>query len=188
MPAGGPAFYLAPRMNPDDLLLLESKIREIPDFPTPGIRFKDITPLLSDGRALRRALDLMAEHVQKLSPSLIVGIESRGFVFGAPLADRLGVGFAPARKSGKLPFRRLREEYSLEYGTAALEMHEDAALDQRVVIVDDLLATGGTAAAAARLCERQGAKVLGCIFLIELAFLEGRKRLGALPAHALLRY
>ncbi|MFO0577141.1 MAG: adenine phosphoribosyltransferase [Polyangia bacterium] len=175
-------------MNAADIRFLESKIREIPDFPTPGIRFKDITPLLADGQALRTALDLMAEHVRPLQPTLIMGIESRGFVFGAPLADRLGVGFAPARKSGKLPFRRIREEYSLEYGTAALEIHEDAACGQRVLIVDDLLATGGTAAAAARLCERQGAEVLGCLFLIELGFLEGRKRLGNLPAHALLRY
>lgn len=175
-------------MHSDDLRLLESKIREIPDFPTPGIRFKDITPLLADGPALRTALNLLADHVRTLEPTLIIGIESRGFVLGAPLADRLGIGFAPARKSGKLPYRRIREEYSLEYGTAALELHEDAALNQRVVIVDDLLATGGTAAAAARLCERQGAQVLGCVFLIELGFLDGRKRLGNLPAHSLLRY
>jgi adenine phosphoribosyltransferase len=175
-------------MHADAIRLLESKIREIPDFPTPGIRFKDITPLLADGPALRTALDLMAEHVRPLQPTLIMGIESRGFVFGAPLADRLGIGFAPARKSGKLPFRRIREEYSLEYGTAALEIHEDAAAGHRVLIVDDLLATGGTAAAAARLCARQGAEVLGCLFLIELSFLQGRKRLGDLPAHALLTY
>lgn len=170
------------------LSLIGSKVRDVPDFPKPGILFKDITPLLSDSQAFRSVIDLMASHAAALQPTRIVGVESRGFVFGAPLADRLGVGFAPVRKPGKLPFRLAREEYTLEYGTGFLEMHEDAVAGERILIVDDLLATGGTAAATARLCTRLGAEVLGFSFVIELGFLFGRKLLSGYSVSALLSY
>jgi adenine phosphoribosyltransferase len=170
------------------LSLLSSRVRDVPDYPKPGILFKDITPLLADAQALRTTIDLLQARVAPLQPTCIVAIESRGFLFGVPLAERLGIGFAPVRKPGKLPYRSLREEYTLEYGSGALEMHEDAVGGQRVVIVDDLLATGGTAAAAARLCERQGATVLGFAFVIELCFLHGRALLGPKPMEALLAY
>ncbi len=165
-----------------------SRIRDVPDFPKPGILFKDVTPLLGDGPAFRGVTDLLAERVGPGRPELIVGIESRGFIFGAALAERLGVGFVPVRKPGKLPFRTTRETYSLEYGTDALEMHEDAVEMRRCFIVDDLLATGGTAAATARLVERQGGTVEGFAFVIELDFLKGRQRLGGRPAHAIVHY
>ncbi len=167
---------------------LVAHVRDIPDFPKKGIVFKDITPLLADAAALRRALDLLAEQARALSPELIVGIESRGFIFGVPLADRLGLGFAPVRKPGKLPYNCIRDEYALEYGTGVLEMHVDAVAGRRVLIVDDLLATGGTAACTARLCERQGARVAGFAFVIELSFLNGRLALGDRPISTLIRY
>jgi adenine phosphoribosyltransferase len=167
---------------------LASFIRDIPDFPRPGILFKDITPLLAHPDALRRTVSLLCEEAAPLQPDMIVGVESRGFVFGAPVADRLGLGFAPVRKPGKLPYRSIRDEYALEYGTGTLEMHEDAVHGRRVLIVDDLLATGGTAACAARLCERLGAEVVGFAFVIELAFLRGREALGERPIRALLTY
>jgi adenine phosphoribosyltransferase len=163
-------------------------IRDIPDFPKPGIMFKDITPLLKNPQALRRTLELLAEQAARCRPDLIVGIESRGFVFGAPLADRLEVGFIPVRKPGKLPYRCVRDEYSLEYGTGVLEMHEDALEGRRALIVDDLLATGGTAACTARLCERQGGHVVGFSFVIELSFLGGRSALGERPVSSLITY
>lgn len=153
-------------------------IRDVPDFPKPGILFKDITPLLGDGPAFRTAIDLLAERITPLKPEKLVGIESRGFLFGAALADRLGIGLAPVRKPGKLPWRAVRETYSLEYGTDALEMHEDAVAGHRCVIVDDLLATGGTASATGRLIERQGGTLVGHAFVIELTFLTGRERIG----------
>jgi adenine phosphoribosyltransferase len=167
---------------------LTARIRDIPDFPKPGILFKDVTPLIGHGPSLRLCTDLLAEQVTPLSPELLVGIESRGFIFGAALADRLGVGFVPVRKPGKLPFHRSREEYALEYGTDALEMHNDAVGGRRCVIVDDLLATGGTAGATLRLVERLGGQVAGFAFVIELTFLAGRERLGGRPVHALVRY
>jgi adenine phosphoribosyltransferase len=145
-----------------------------------------VTPLLGHGPTFKLATDLLAERVGV--PDLVVGIESRGFIFGAALADRIGVGFAPVRKPGKLPFRRTREEYALEYGTDALEMHEDAVDGRRCLIVDDLLATGGTAAATARLVERLGGRVEAFAFVIELAFLDGRKKLGERTAHSLIVY
>ena len=160
----------------------------MPDFPKPGILFKDVTPLLGDGAAFRLVTDLLAERVGAHKPELIVGIESRGFIFGAALAERLGVGFVPVRKPGKLPYKTTRETYSLEYGTDALEMHEDAVDKRRCLIVDDLLATGGTAAATARLVERQGGMVDGFAFVIELGFLQGRARLGSRTVHALIHY
>src|SRR6478672_11480014 len=144
---------------------LAARIRDVPDFPKPGILFKDVTPLLGHGPSFRLATDLLAERIDGARPDLIVGIESRGFIFGAALAERLGVGFAPVRKPGKLPFRRTREEYALEYGTDALEMHEDAVEHRRCVVVDDLLATGGTAGATARLVERLGGTVDSFLFV-----------------------
>ena len=165
-----------------------SRIRDVPDFPKPGILFKDVTPLIGDGPAFRLVTDLLAERVGANKPELIVGIESRGFIFGAALAERLGVGFVPVRKPGKLPYKTTRETYSLEYGTDALEMHEDAVEKRRCLIVDDLLATGGTAAATARLVEKQGGVVEGFAFVIELDFLKGRERLGTRTIHALVHY
>ncbi len=170
------------------LKLIASRVRDIPDFPKPGILFKDITPVLADAEAFHATIDLLYERVAPLAPTHIVGIESRGFVFGAPLADRLRIGFAPVRKPGKLPFHSIREEYTLEYGSNSLEMHQDAVNGHRVLIVDDLLATGGTAAATARLCKRLGAEVVGFAFVIELAFLSGRNLLNPLPMHTLLSY
>ena len=167
---------------------LTSRIRDVPDFPKPGILFKDVTPLIGDGPAFRLVTDLLAERVGHQKPELIVGIESRGFIFGAALAERLGVGFVPVRKPGKLPYKTTRETYALEYGTDALEMHEDAVERRRCLIVDDLLATGGTAAATARLVERQGGQVDGFAFVIELDFLKGRQRLGARAIDSLIRY
>jgi adenine phosphoribosyltransferase len=175
--------------NTDDRLTrITSRIRDVPDFPKPGILFKDVTPLLGDGPAFRIVTDLLAERVGANKPELIVGIESRGFIFGAALAERLGVGFVPVRKPGKLPYKTTRETYALEYGTDALEMHEDAVDQRRCLIVDDLLATGGTAAATARLVERQGGRVDGFAFVIELDFLNGRSRLGGRAVHALVHY
>jgi adenine phosphoribosyltransferase len=174
--------------NEDRMQRILSRIRDVPDFPKPGILFKDVTPLLGDGPAFRLVTDLLAEKIAANKPELIVGIESRGFIFGAALAERLGVGFVPVRKPGKLPFRTTRETYALEYGTDALEMHEDAVADKRCLVVDDLLATGGTAAATARLVERQGGQVTGFAFVIELDFLKGRARLGDRPLHALIHY
>jgi adenine phosphoribosyltransferase len=164
-------------------------IRDVPDFPKPGILFKDVTPLLASGPAFRTAIELLAERVHEHRAQVLVGIESRGFIFGAALALRLGLGLLPVRKSGKLPFRRRRVEYALEYGTDALEMHEDAvAHGTRVIVIDDLLATGGTAAATAQLIEQQGGIVAGFAFVIELDFLGGRKRLGDRPVEVLLHY
>jgi adenine phosphoribosyltransferase len=167
---------------------LRACIRDVPDFPKPGIVFKDVTPLLGDGAVFHLCVDLLAERVRDARAELIVGIESRGFIFGAALADRLGIGFVPVRKPGKLPYRRSREEYALEYGNDALEMHDDAVAGRRCLIVDDLLATGGTASATARLVERLGGRVEAFAFVIELGFLAGRERLGGRPAHALVAY
>lgn len=164
-------------------------IRDIPDFPQPGIVFRDITPLLGDHAALAEVVDALAEQARRLAPDLIVGIESRGFLFGTPLALQLGVGFAPIRKLGKLPHVRVTEEYALEYGTNTVEIHHDAVHPgQRVVIVDDVLATGGTAAAAIRLVERLGGIVAGCCFVIELGFLRGRDALPGQDVSSLLVY
>jgi adenine phosphoribosyltransferase len=167
---------------------LKEHIRDVPDFPKPGILFKDVTPLLGHGPAFRLCLDLLVEQTRGVSAELIVGIESRGFIFGAALADRLGAGFVPVRKPGKLPYRATRETYTLEYGTDALEMHEDAVAGRRCLVVDDLLATGGTASATARLTERLGGTVLGFAFVIELDFLAGRKKLGERATWSLIHY
>jgi adenine phosphoribosyltransferase len=176
-------------MSPEDRMQrILSRIRDVPDFPKPGILFKDVTPLIGDGPAFRLVTDLLEERIDGKKPEMIVGIESRGFIFGAALAERLGVGFVPVRKPGKLPYKTTRETYSLEYGTDALEMHEDAVEKRRCLIVDDLLATGGTAAATARLVERQGGIVEGFAFVIELDFLKGRERLGGRTIHTLVHY
>jgi adenine phosphoribosyltransferase len=168
---------------------LRSLIRDIPDFPQPGILFRDITTLLRDGAALREALDLLCEPWSEAKPDLVVGIESRGFLLGAPVADRLGVGFVPLRKPGKLPARTLSEEYALEYGTDRIEMHADALEPgQRVLLVDDLLATGGTAAASAALLGRAGAEILAASFLVELTALKGREKLTGLEVLSVVSY
>lgn len=168
---------------------LKAYIREVPDFPKPGINFYDITTLLQDPLALRMTVDrfvwLFAQkHIQK-----VVGIESRGFMFGPIVAYDLNAGFVPVRKPGKLPYRKIRESYELEYGTDTVEMHEDAILPgEHVLVVDDLVATGGTAFAAARMVESLGGKVAGFGFIIELAFLEGRKKLQGYEVESLIQY
>ncbi|HPC43919.1 MAG TPA: adenine phosphoribosyltransferase [Candidatus Latescibacteria bacterium] len=164
-------------------------IRNIPDFPKPGILFRDITPLLNNPAAFSQVIDELADATSRYRFSRIAGIESRGFIFGAPLSLKLGVGFVPIRKPGKLPARVLREEYSLEYGTNAVEMHADALTKgESVLIIDDLLATGGTAGAACRLVERAGGIVAACTFVIELEALEGRKALEGREVVSLITY
>ena len=168
---------------------LRALIRDIPDFPEPGILFRDITPLLGDAAAFGRALDWFAALPSAREATAIVGIESRGFIFGAPLAARLGVGFVPVRKEGKLPHAAHAEEYTLEYDASTLEIHRDAlSAADRVLVVDDLLATGGTARAAARLIAMTGASVAGLAFLIELGELDGRALLPGYPVDALITY
>lgn len=170
-------------------LLAESYIRDVPDFPKPGILFKDIAPVLQNAAALQQVVDMLAEDARSRGAESIVGIESRGFVFGVPIALQLGLPFAMARKLGKLPFDRITEEYALEYGTNTVEMHTDSIQPgQRAYIVDDLLATGGTAAAAARLVERLNGSVCGFGFMVELSFLNGRANLLGYPIHSLICY
>ncbi len=166
---------------------VQARLRDVPDFPRPGILFKDITPVLADPRLFGRVITGMAgpffgQHITK-----VVGVESRGFILGTPVALALNAGFVPARKPGKLPYRTVAERYALEYGSDGLEMHEDAILrGERVLIVDDLLATGGTAEATARLVTRLGGEVVGFSFLMVLGFLDGAKRLGADRVRSLL--
>jgi len=165
------------------------RIRDVPDFPKAGILFKDITPLLLDAGAFRRAVELMAGPFRGAEVTRVVSIESRGFLLGAPIALALDAGLVPIRKPGKLPSERGRVEYALEYGTDALEMHSDAVgARDRVLVVDDVLATGGTAEAAAKLVRAHGAAVVGFTFLIELDFLKGRQRLQGRRVEALLHY
>jgi adenine phosphoribosyltransferase len=173
----------------DILARLRAAVRDVPDFPKPGIIFKDITPVLSDAVLFNDVVEHLADAMRTHDVSVVAGIESRGFIFGAPLANRLGAGFVPIRKPGKLPAARVRIEYALEYGTDALEAHADAiAPGQRVLIVDDVLATGGTAAAAAKLVEQLKGHVIGFCILIELGFLDGRAKLGRAPLHTLITY
>jgi len=168
---------------------LKQYVRDIPDFPKSGILFRDITPLLADPRAFREVEDRMLAAFEGERITRIAGIESRGFLFGMPLARRLEVGLVPVRKAGKLPGARISETYALEYGEGVLELHEDAVgTGDRVLIVDDLLATGGTAAAAARLVERAGAEVVGLVFAIELASLKGRERLPGRRVVSVIEY
>ncbi|HSP99630.1 MAG TPA: adenine phosphoribosyltransferase [Candidatus Dormibacteraeota bacterium] len=167
---------------------LRRYIRDIPDFPKPGIVFKDITPLLADGPALRWTIDQLSERYRG-TVDMVLGIESRGFIIGAALAYALGVGIAIVRKPGKLPAQTFSAQYELEYGTDILEIHRDAFGEKaRVLIVDDLLATGGTATAAIRLAEHLDGEIVECAFIIELGFLRGRERLAPRPVHSLLRY
>jgi adenine phosphoribosyltransferase len=164
-------------------------IRTIPDFPQPGIQFKDITPLLADAEALREVIKALTDAIRPLKPDHVVGIESRGFIFGVPVALELGVGFSPIRKPGKLPYDRVEQEYTLEYGTNTIEIHTDAVKPgQRVVIVDDLLATGGTAHAAGLLVEAVGGTVAGFAFVVELPFLKGREKLASYDTVALISF
>jgi adenine phosphoribosyltransferase len=168
---------------------LKASIRHVPDFPKPGILFYDITTLLQEPAGLRAAVDSLAAPFVGQGIDLVVGIESRGFIFGSAVADRIGAGFAPVRKPGKLPSTTVKVTYDLEYGSDALEIHDDAVRKgQRVLIVDDLLATGGTAKAAAGLVKRLGGDVHAMAFLIELVALDGRKRLGGEHLHTVLKY
>ncbi len=168
---------------------LKAKIRSVPDFPKAGILFYDITTLLQDKDGFRTAIDSLALPFKDEGIDLVVGIESRGFIFGAAVADRIGAGFSPVRKPGKLPSTTVRATYDLEYGSDALEMHDDAVREgQRVLIVDDLLATGGTARATTDLVRRLGGDVRGLAFLIELLALNGRAKLGNEKIHAVLQY
>jgi adenine phosphoribosyltransferase len=186
LPCGGRFLYHGPGM---DVAALRAKIRDIKDFPTEGILFKDITTLLKEGPAFRAVVDMLAANYANDRIDVVVGIESRGFIFGGAVAHQLGAGFVPVRKLGKLPGKTIEVEYELEYGRDALAMHEDAVQPgQRVLAVDDLLATGGTMAAALRLVQQLGGKVIGVAFMIELAFLKGREKLKDYPLHSLIVY
>jgi adenine phosphoribosyltransferase len=168
---------------------IRSLIRDVPDFPTPGILFRDITPVLADPAAFRLVVASLAEAARPLDVDLVAGIESRGFLFGAPLALELGAGLVPIRKIGKLPARTIRREYSLEYGSNQLEMHVDAIRPgQRVLLVDDLLATGGTAHAAVDMIRELGGEVAGVFFVVELTALRGRDELGGAEVFSLIEY
>jgi adenine phosphoribosyltransferase len=168
---------------------IEALIRDVPDFPEPGIAFKDITPVLADPIAFSTIIDLIVVHFGRGNVDKVVGIEARGFILGAPVAYHFGAGVIPVRKKGKLPFETLEEEYALEYGTASLEIHTDAVqTGECVLIVDDVLATGGTARAAAKLVERVGGKVCGIATLIELDFLRGREKVEGFDLFTLIHY
>ena len=175
-----------PLLTPADI---ERAIRNIPDFPKPGIQFKDITPVLADARLFSDSIDLLTEHFKPGSVDAIVGIDARGFIFAAAAAMKLQAGFVPVRKKGKLPYQTYEQQYGLEYGTATVAVHVDALKPgSRVLLIDDLLATGGTAAAAAALVRRLGAQILEISFLIELGFLGGRKKLKDYPVRSLVVY
>jgi adenine phosphoribosyltransferase len=168
---------------------LQAKIRDVPDFPEPGIVFKDIMPLLADPAALRETVDLLAEWIEPRKPDVILGAEARGFILGAAIAYKLGCGFVAARRPGKLPWETVSATYALEYGENSLELHADAIADgQRVLVHDDVLATGGTACAICNLAEQLGGVVVGTAFVIELAFLEGRKQLEQYDVFSLITY
>lgn len=168
---------------------IEDLIRAIPDFPIPGILFRDITPLLKDKQGFRQAIDLFVDRYKDRKIDYVVGIEARGYMLGAPLAYAIGAGFVPVRKPGKLPYSKLAESYALEYGTNSLEIHADAlGHGERVLVVDDLLATGGTAAATRRLLERLGAHIEGFAFLIELEALKGRDAIKGIDVETFIKY
>ena len=174
---------------PLDPQRLRDRIRDIPDFPKPGILFKDMTPLLADPVTFSSVIDEIVVHYGRGNVDKVVGIEARGFMFAAPVAYHIGAGFVPVRKAGKLPFTTEAEEYGLEYGTDTIELHTDAIQPgERVIVVDDVLATGGTARAAAKLVERLGGNVIGIACLMELTFLDGRKAISDWDFHTLLRY
>lgn len=169
--------------------MVKGLIRDIPDYPKPGIIFKDITPLLAEPTAFARVTDAMSAPFAEAGVTHVVAIESRGFILGGPVAQKLGAGFIPVRKPGKLPHKTLRREYALEYGTDTLEIHADACVPPaRVLIVDDVIATGGTAAATVQLVESLGVSVVGCSFLIGLSFLPGAERLGRTPHYSIVVY
>lgn len=170
---------------------LERLIRTIPDYPKPGIMFRDITTLLGDAKGLKKAIKAMAEPFEDAKVDAVAGIEARGFILGGAIADRLGCGFIPIRKKGKLPWKTIGQEYALEYGVDIIEMHEDAvAQDQRILVVDDLIATGGTAEAAVKLVKRSGGKIVGATFVIDLPDLGGVKRLAeqGVESHTLVAF
>jgi adenine phosphoribosyltransferase len=168
---------------------LRSHLRDVPDFPKPGIVFKDLTPLLADVEAFRTTIDSLVEHATGLSVEKVVGIEARGFIFAAAVAHQMGAGFVPVRKAGKLPWKTVVETYDLEYGTDSLEIHEDAvAAGDDVYVIDDVLATGGTAAATCRLIERVGGRVAAAGFVVELGFLEGRAKLPNYEIHSVITF
>jgi adenine phosphoribosyltransferase len=172
-----------------DVGRLKELVRDVPEFPKPGVVFKDITPLLADPDAFRAAVDAIADHYAGHGVERVVGIEARGFILAAPVAYRMGASFIPVRKPGKLPWQVARQEYLLEYGSDQLEVHRDGIFtDERVLIVDDVLATGGTAAAAVQLVRHLGGTPVGLAFLIELGFLGGRERLGGIEMLSLLSY
>ena len=176
-------------MTEERVSLLRERIRDVPDFPKEGILFRDITPLLADVDAFRMCIQLMTERLDGVPVSSVIGIESRGFMFGAALADKLGVGFIPVRKPGKLPAATYRAEYDLEYGSDAVEIHRDAlSPGDRVVVVDDLIATGGTAKATGELVKQCDAEVAAFVFVINLLALEGTKKLAPTPVITLLDY
>src|SRR3954465_10687545 len=161
-------------------------VRDIDDFPTRGVSFRDITPLLGDGKSFARAVDELADRFDGVNPDRVIGVEARGFILAAPIAYRTGAGFVPVRKAGKLPWAVVREEYSLEYGTDKLEIHRDAIRPgERVLVIDDVLATGGTAAATCRLVEELGGEIAGLGFMLEIDGLNGRERLGDRPIQSL---
>jgi adenine phosphoribosyltransferase len=168
---------------------LKSKIRSVPDYPKAGINFFDITTLLKEKEGFRSTIEALTQPFEKQNIDVVIGVESRGFILGGAVADRLGAGFAPVRKKGKLPSKTVEETYDLEYGTDCLQIHSDAVdRGQRVLIVDDVLATGGTAAATVRLIRRLGGEVLSLAFLIELEFLNGRAKLGSEKIFSVLKY
>ncbi len=169
--------------------LIEQYMRDVPDFPKPGIVFKDITPLLQSPEGLRSSIELLAKATSQYEFDIVCGIESRGFIFGTALATMLGKGFVPIRKPGKLPWKTESESYELEYGTDTIEIHKDAGdMGKRFLMVDDLLATGGTMEAALKLVRKIGSEPIACAFVIELKFLNGRDKLADVPAHALIQY
>ena len=172
-----------------DAAALKAKIRSIPDFPIPGILFRDITPVLQDPTSLAAAIDLMANAYKGVKIDVVIGIEARGYILGTPIAYKLGAGFVPVRKPGKLPFDKVSVDYELEYGTNTLEMHRDAvAGGQRVLVVDDLLATGGTAAAVRQLIDKLGGTIVGFAFLVELTMLDGRAKLPGVDVKSFITY
>jgi adenine phosphoribosyltransferase len=176
-------------MNSGGLEQLRAGIRDVPDFPKKGIVFKDITPLLNDGRLFRAAIDLFLEQCRARNVDRIVGIDARGFVFASAVAYELGVGFVPLRKKGRLPYKTESAKYSLEYGEAEMELHIDAITrGERIVLIDDLLATGGTSASAGTLIRKVGGELVAAIFLIELEFLHGREKLAPTPVISFLKY
>ncbi|MDL5046526.1 adenine phosphoribosyltransferase [Oscillatoria amoena NRMC-F 0135] len=175
--------------NTETIQTITRTIRDIPDFPKPGILFKDITPVLSDPAVFKLAVDALLEPCLSERPDVIMGIDARGFIFGAAAAYHLGIGFVPVRKKGKLPYKTIEQSYALEYGENTVAIHEDAVKKgDKVFIIDDLLATGGTAQAAALLADRLGARITGISFLVELGFLDGRQKLSGFPVHSVVKF